>query len=148
MTSESGFVWSMNCDSCEDPKNSLIEAMTGFELIRSCGIAESMSWWTDIFSLMARSIRTRPMRNWFSSSSPTERTRRLPRLSMSSVRPTSRLRRRRYPTTRKMSAGVSVRVSSEESASSLMLNLKRPTREKSYFLASKNMPSKRFLADS
>ena len=47
-----------------------------------------------------------------------------------------------------MSWAVSVRVSSEESASSLMLNLKRPTREKSYFFASKNMPSKRFLADS
>ena len=40
------------------------------------------------------------MRNWFSRSSPTERTRRLPRLSMSSVRPTSRFRRSRYPTTR------------------------------------------------
>jgi hypothetical protein len=49
-----------------EPKNSLTAAMTGLELIRSCGIAESMSWWTDIFSLMARSMRTRPMRNWFS----------------------------------------------------------------------------------
>ena len=27
-----------------------------------------------------------------------------------------------------------------------MLNLKRPTREKSYFLGSKNMPAKRFFA--
>src|SRR6185436_13142605 len=32
--------------------------------------------------------------------------------------------------------------------SSLMLNLKRPTREKSYLRASKNMPSKSALADS
>ena len=46
MTSDSGFVWSMNCDSCDEPKNSLIAAITGLELIRSCGIAESMSWWT------------------------------------------------------------------------------------------------------
>ncbi len=44
MTSESGFVWSMNCESWDDPKNSLIAAMTGLELMRSCGIAESMSW--------------------------------------------------------------------------------------------------------
>ncbi len=121
----------MNCDSCEEPKNSLIAAMTGFELIRSCGIAESMSWWTDIFSLIARSMRTRPMRNWFSSSSPTARTRRLPRLSMSSTRPTSFCRRSRYSMTRKKSSADKVFWSTGTSVSSLMLNLKRPTREKS-----------------
>ena len=38
-------------------------------------------------SLIARSMRSRPTRYWFSSSSPTERTRRLPRLSMSSISP-------------------------------------------------------------
>ena len=38
-------------------------------------------------SLMARSMRTRPMRYWFSISSPTARTRRLPRWSMSSTEP-------------------------------------------------------------
>ena len=69
----------MNCDSCDDPKNSRIAAMTGFALIRSCGMAVAISWYTDIFSLIARSMRTSPMRNWFSRSSPTERTRRLPR---------------------------------------------------------------------
>jgi len=37
--------------------------------------AVDISWYTDIFSLMARSMRTRPMRNWFSSSSPTARVR-------------------------------------------------------------------------
>ena len=36
-------------------------------------------------SLIARSMRTRPMRYWFSISSPTARTRRLPRWSMSSI---------------------------------------------------------------
>ncbi len=41
----------------------------------------------DMRSLIARSIRRRPMRYWFSMSSPTERTRRLPRLSMSSISP-------------------------------------------------------------
>ena len=38
MISDSGLVWSMNCDSCEEPKNSLIAAEIGFALIRSCGI--------------------------------------------------------------------------------------------------------------
>ena len=38
-------------------------------------------------SLIARSMRTRPMRYWFSISSPTARTRRLPRWSMSSTVP-------------------------------------------------------------
>ncbi len=50
-------------------------------------MAVDISWYTLIFSLMARSMRTRPMRNWFSSSSPTARTRRLPRWSMSSTTP-------------------------------------------------------------
>jgi hypothetical protein len=38
-------------------------------------------------SLIARSMRSRPTRYWFSISSPTERTRRLPRWSMSSISP-------------------------------------------------------------
>ena len=41
----------------------------------------------DMRSLMARSMRRRPTRYWFSINSPTERTRRLPRLSMSSISP-------------------------------------------------------------
>ena len=50
----------------------------------SCGISVSMSCRL-MRSLMARSMRTRPMRYWFSTSSPTARTRRLPRWSMSSI---------------------------------------------------------------
>ena len=38
MISDSGLVWSMNCDSCDEPKNSRIAAEIGLELIRSCGI--------------------------------------------------------------------------------------------------------------
>ena len=34
----------MNCDSCEDPKNSLMTAVTGFALMRSCGMSVSISW--------------------------------------------------------------------------------------------------------
>ena len=44
VTSESGLVWSMNCESWLEPKNSLITAETGLELIRSCGISVSISW--------------------------------------------------------------------------------------------------------
>jgi hypothetical protein len=36
--SDSGLVWSMNCDSWLEPKNSLIAALIGLALIRSCGI--------------------------------------------------------------------------------------------------------------
>jgi len=34
----------MNCDNCDDPKNSRIAAITGFALIRSCGMAVAISW--------------------------------------------------------------------------------------------------------
>ncbi len=44
MISESGFVWSMNCESCELPKNSRIDAMTGLALMRSWGMAVAISW--------------------------------------------------------------------------------------------------------
>ena len=39
----SGLVWSMNCDSCEVPKNSLMEATTGRMLISVCGVMASTS---------------------------------------------------------------------------------------------------------
>ena len=41
--SDSGFVWSMNCDSCDEPKNSRTAAATGLALIRSCGMTVSIS---------------------------------------------------------------------------------------------------------
>jgi hypothetical protein len=41
--------------------------------------------WMVIRSLTTRSIRVRPMRNWFCSNSPTQRRRRLPRWSISSL---------------------------------------------------------------
>ena len=44
MISDSGLVWSMNCDSCDDPKNSRIAAITGLALTRSCGMAVDISW--------------------------------------------------------------------------------------------------------
>ncbi len=46
---ESGLCWSMNCDNCEDPKNSLIAAVTGRMLMICCGVKTSLSC-TDIRS--------------------------------------------------------------------------------------------------
>ncbi len=73
----------MNWDSCEDPKNSLMAATTGRMLMSVCGVIASTSW-VVMRSRTTRSIRERPMRTWFWISSPTERTRRLPKWSMSS----------------------------------------------------------------
>ena len=68
----------MNWLSCDEPKNSRTAAAAGLALIRSWGMTVSMS--TELMrSRMARSMRKRPIRYWFSMSSPTERTRRLPR---------------------------------------------------------------------
>jgi len=39
----SGLFWSMNCESCEDPKNSFTAAATGFALIISWGMMGSLS---------------------------------------------------------------------------------------------------------
>ena len=73
----------MNCDSWLEPKNSLIAATTGRALMSDADVTVCGSLIV-MRSLMIRSIRIRPMRNWFCSSSPTARTRRLPRWSMSS----------------------------------------------------------------
>ena len=123
----------MNCESCEEPKNSRTAAAAGFALIRSCGITVSMS--TDpIRSLIARSMRRRPTRYWFSISSPTERTRRLPRLSMSSIWPRPSFSSRSTRIVATMSCLRSVRMVSGTSAaakSRRMFIFTRPTAERS-----------------
>ena len=48
-------LWSMNCDSCDDPKYSFTTAETGLALMRSCGISVSISCDMLMRSLMARS---------------------------------------------------------------------------------------------
>ena len=53
--SDSGLTWSMNCDSCEEPKNSRTAAAAGLALIRSCGMTVSISI-DDMRSLIARSM--------------------------------------------------------------------------------------------
>ena len=74
----------MNCESWLEPKNVLITALMVRALIRSYGVIWSASWRL-IRSRMIRAMRDRPTENWFASSSPTERMRRFPRWSMSSV---------------------------------------------------------------
>ena len=74
----------MNWESWLVPKNSLMDATTGRMLIRVCGVIASTSW-VVIRSLTTRSIRARPSLTWFWISSPTVRSRRLPKWSMSSV---------------------------------------------------------------
>ena len=83
MSPASVFVWSMNWDSCDVPKNSLMEATTGRMLIRVCGVIASTSC-VVIRSFTTRSILDSPIRIWFWISSPTDRIRRLPKWSMSS----------------------------------------------------------------
>ncbi|MNY02480.1 hypothetical protein D3C86_1350520 [compost metagenome] len=121
----------MNCDSCDEPKNSRTAAAAGLALIRSCGMTVSIS--TELMrSLMARSMRSRPTRYWFSSSSPTERTRRLPRLSMSSISPRPSFRPTRICSTFSTSSFCRTRISSETSGvSRRMFILTRPTADRS-----------------
>ena len=68
------------------PKNSFMAATTGRMLMREFGVACSESVIV-IRSLTTRSMRRRPIRNWFWISSPFARMRRLPRWSMSSPVP-------------------------------------------------------------
>ena len=55
-------VWSMNCESCEEPKNSLIALATGLVLTTLWGVMDSSSW-VVIRSRTTRSIRYMPIRN-------------------------------------------------------------------------------------
>ena len=70
-----------------DEKKSLKEVVIGFALIKSCGIADSISKKVDIFSFTVLSILKRPILNWFSTNSPTDLTLLFPRWSISSTSP-------------------------------------------------------------
>ncbi len=137
MSPASGLVWSMNCESWLVPKNSLIDATTGRMLIRVCGVIASTSW-VVIRSRTTRSIRARPSLTWFWISSPTVRSRRLPKWSMSSVSITMDRSPRvcssspacsltRYSIVETMSSSVSVPCRIGRSRPSLRLTLYRPT---------------------
>ena len=77
VSSASGLVWSMNCDSWLPPKNSFMAATTGRMLMSVFGVAWSESVIV-IRSLTTRSMRSRPIRNWFWISSPLARMRGCP----------------------------------------------------------------------
>ena len=73
----------MNCDSWLVPKKELMTLESVFALMRSTGVKTSLSR-TFIRSRMVRAMRTKPTENWFDSCSPTVRTRRFDRWSISS----------------------------------------------------------------
>ncbi len=131
MRPASGFVWSMNWLSWLEPKNSLIAATTGRMLIRVCGVIASTSW-VVMRSRTTRSIRLRPTRTWFWMSSPTERTRRLPKWSMSSGKYTFgwsfECSFTRYDTAARMSARDSVYSTGPASGSAFGIGM--PSRSK------------------
>jgi len=85
----------------------------------------------DMRSLTARSMRVRPTRNWFSSSSPTDRTRRLPRWSMSSVGLLPSFTASRCRMTATMSSLRRVLALVDALIPSFSLIMKRPTRARS-----------------
>ena len=107
-----------------------LAAATGLALIMSCGLMSSLSA-SVRRSLTARSTRTSPMRNATSAISPTQRTRRLPRWSMSSISPRPLRSSTRILTTSRMSSLVSVIGPSGASRPTRALNFMRPTRERS-----------------
>ena len=84
-SSASGFTWSINCESWDDAKNSLMTAAIGRKLTSCAGIRLSLSS-VDILSWMIRRKRARPMRKRPWRSSPTAFKRRLPKWSISSAR--------------------------------------------------------------
>ncbi|MCY1377265.1 hypothetical protein D9M69_648280 [compost metagenome] len=111
MISASGLVWSMNWESWLVPKNELITEESVRALIRSTGLKSSLSR-TFILSLMVRAIRARPTPNCPESCSPTVRTRRFDRWSISSTTALELISPIRYFTIEIISSFESTRVSS------------------------------------
>ena len=99
-----------------------------------------------ILSLIALSILSRPILNWFSINSPTDLTLLLPRLSMSSISPLPSLRSTIVLKTLAISSFVRVPWSSGVSRFSLIFILTLPTSDKSYLSLSKNRLVNRFVA--
>ena len=82
-------------------------------------------------SFTAFSIRAKPVRYWFSANSPTQRTRRLPKWSMSSTSPLPLRRSTRIFTTDRMSSLSSTMGPVASLRPILALNFMRPTRDRS-----------------
>ncbi|CUP15639.1 Uncharacterised protein [Segatella copri] len=74
----------MNCDNGLVPKKELITLEIVLALIKSVGVNTSLSR-TFIRSRIVRVIRAKPIENWLANCSPTVRTRRLDKWSISST---------------------------------------------------------------
>jgi len=75
----------MNCDSCELPKNAWMTALHGARVDQIVE-RDPLGIVVDAHPLLDQARHARQAdENWLAISSPTERTRRLPRWSMSSV---------------------------------------------------------------
>ena len=137
----------MNCDSCDDPKNSLTAAAAGLALIRSCGITVSIS--TELMrSRIALSILKRPTRYWFSISSPTDRTRLFPKWSISSISPLPSFKSVRIFIISNISCFRRTLTESSTSCPSRAFIFTLPTEDRSYRSESKNNPWNRASAVS
>ena len=82
--SDSGLYASINCDNCDVPKNSETKLINGLTLITSCGCIFAI-FGLDNASRTNLSIRNIPARKFCSNNSPTARTRRFDKLSISSI---------------------------------------------------------------
>ena len=85
----------MNCDNCDEPKNSFKDATKGLVFKRFNGVKVSESCRV-ILSLTILSILDKPTLNWFCNNSPTERILRFPKWSISSRVPSSYVRFIKY----------------------------------------------------
>ena len=93
-----------------------------------------------IRSRVSLSTRVRPARYWFSMSSPTARTRRLDKLSISSIALRPSRNSSKTLTIPRMSSLRKVLKESGVSSPKRAFILTRPTVERSYFSGSKNKP--------
>ena len=127
----------MNCESWLVPKNELITDERVLALIRSVGVNTSLSL-TFILSRIVRAIRAKPTPNWFDNCSPTVRTLRLLKWSISSTMVLLFTSLMRYFIIKIISSFVRTFVSYDVLIFSFLLILNRPTSPRSYLLSEKN----------
>ena len=148
MTSASGLVWSMNCESWEEPKNSLTAAMTGFALTRSRG-HRVVDVLVDRHPLLDRTLHPHAADAELVLEELSDaRTRRLARESMSSMPPKAARQLQEVADDRDEVLLVEDSLRGLFFRPSLTLNLKRPTSDRSYLRSSKKRPSNSVVADS
>ena len=80
-----GLVWSMNCESWLEPKNSLMEATIGRMLMSDCGVISSTSWVRHALAHDALHAGKTDPELVLDQLADADRMRRLPKWSMSSM---------------------------------------------------------------